>query len=198
MSVVANSSVGVVAIAGTGLSRRGLKPVEVLASDKPHGSRLRYMAGCHCVECRKANSAYENERQKARRQGDWNGIVSAEKARRHILKLSKIGVGRKAVAAASDISETIIAEIRSGAKKNIRARTERLILAVTKEMASDRALVSAKETWRLIEKLLEEGYTITQLAHRLGYKKPVLQIGKDRITARTADRIKQLYRKLTT
>lgn len=182
----------------TRLTGRGLKPIEVLVSDKPHGCRLRYLAGCRCNECRKANSVYENERQKARRKGDWNGIVSAENARRHILKLSKLGVGRKAVAAATDISETIISGIRSGKKKHIRARTERLILAVTKEMASDQALVSAKETWRLINELLKEGYTIAHLANGLGYKTPALQIGKHRITVRNAHRVKVLYRKLMT
>ena len=65
------------------LAQRGLKPASELAAKRPHGDRLRYVAGCRCDLCRKANSTYERERQKARAAGDWNGIVDAAKARQH-------------------------------------------------------------------------------------------------------------------
>ena len=48
------------------LEARGMKPVTELARQRPHGDRLRYMAGCRCPACRGANSAYERLRARAR------------------------------------------------------------------------------------------------------------------------------------
>lgn len=174
-----------------------LRSARELAAEKPHGVRLRYVAGCRCDACRKANSQYENERQQARRRGDWNGIVPADRARAHLLALSRKGVGRRAVQASTDIADTVLSAIRSGAKKRIRARTERLILQVTRDQAADHAVVSAARTRYLIQLLLEEEYTEEFLAQRLGYKTGRLQF-TDRITVRNAARVERLYKELTT
>ena len=176
---------------------RGLQPAAVLAVNRQHGDRLRYLAGCKCAPCRKANSNYESMRAQARRNGDWNGLVSASNARRHILKLSRRGVGRKAVAAASDVSHSTVCVIRSGKKKTIRARTERRILAVDKSMASDHSLVDAKRVWRRIRQLKTEGYNTKDIARRLGYARPTIQFGKNLVLVRTAFRVERLYRQLT-
>lgn len=169
-----------------------------LGATKPHGVRIRYMAGCRCQACRKANSSYESERQKARRAGDWNGIVSAAEARAHMLKLRREGVGRRAVQACTDISDTVLQEIASGKKAQIRARTARLIMRVTKKQAADHALISARRSHRLIGLLLEEMYTEEFIAGRLGYKTGRLQFNAEKITVVNAARIERLYRELTT
>lgn len=140
------------------MTDRGLKSAAVLAANKPHGSRIRYMAGCRCDECRRANTDYEKDRQIARKNGEWNGIVPAARARRHLSRLSRLGVGRRAVQAATDIADSILVMIRNGARKNIRAQTERLILAVTPAAAGDRALIDAAPTWVLINELLGSGF----------------------------------------
>lgn len=178
------------------LAGRGLKPVQQLAADKPHGSRLRYMAGCRCDLCRSANAAYERDRIEARKNGDWNGIVPACHARRHLNRLSRLGVGRRTVADVTDIAETILAEIRSGKRKNIRARTERLILAVTAESAADRALIPATKTWALLNELIAAGYTRGHIALALGAKTPALQISKHQVTVRHAADVARLHRRL--
>lgn len=177
---------------------RGLKPITALAADKPHGNRLRYLAGCRCDLCRKANSSYENERQKARAAGDWNGIVPARAARKHLLALSKAGVGRRSVQAATDISDTILAEIRSGKRKQIRARIERLILAVTADYKGEAALVPAAPTWKLIEALLRAGFTKGFIALQLGRKTPALQLNRDWITVKNEAAVARLHRRLMT
>lgn len=180
------------------LAERGLRPPAELAADKPHGTRLRYVGGCRCFRCRRANSDYERERKAARAAGDWNGLVSAERAREHLRSLSKRGVGKRAVAAASDVCMTVLQDIRTGRKAQIRARTERKILAVTRDMASDRALVAPGRTFRLIDQLLEEGFTKAELARRLGYRNGALQFRRHRMTARNVARIERLHRSLTT
>ncbi len=171
---------------------KDLKSVEELASNKSHGTRLRYMAGCKCVPCRAANSSYEVERSAARKRGEWNGIVSAKNARRHINELSKQGLGRRAIADASDVCTSTIQKIKAGRKKQIRAETEKRILDVSKEAIADGSLVCAKGTWQKIERLLNEGFTKKELAQRLGYKCQ-LQIGKVKVLASTKLKIEKLY-----
>lgn len=180
------------------LTERGLRPIEELAADKPHGTRLRYIAGCKCTPCRRANSDYERQRRAARAAGDWNGLVSAERAREHLRSLSKRGVGKRAVAAASDVCMTVLQDIRTGRKAQIRARTERKILAVTRDMASDHALVRPGRTFQLIDQLIEEGFSRAELARRLGYRNGALQFRRRRMTARNVARIERLHRSLTT
>ena len=101
---------------GPAMQARGLRPIAELAAGRPHGTRLRYLAGCKCDACRKANSSYESERQRARKAGDWNGLVDASKARRHLRRLSRQGVGRRVVSEVSDVAESILQQIRSGEK----------------------------------------------------------------------------------
>lgn len=173
-----------------------LKPPSVLSASRAHGDRLKYMGGCRCDLCRRANSDYENGRAKARAAGDWNGIVSAEKSRKHIDWLSYHGVGRRQVAAATDIAESILVKIINGNRLNVRARTERLILAVTPECAADHALISARPTWRLIDNLLKAGFTRTLIAAELGRKTHALQLGKDLITVRNAAAVTRVYERL--
>lgn len=177
---------------------RGLRSHAELGAGRPHGERLRYMAGCRCDACRAANSRYECERQRARKTGDWNGIVSAAAARAHMLRLRRRNVGRRAIQAATDIGDSILQEIASGKRLRIRARTERLILAVDVTARSDRSLVPAGKTWQRIRELLDEQYTEAFIAKRLGYTNRYLQFGRERVTARTAYRVERLYRELTT
>ncbi|MDN4036771.1 hypothetical protein [Massilia sp. YIM B02443] len=180
------------------LAARGLRPVAELAAGRGHGDRLRYMSGCRCFACRRANTAYEAKRKVARAAGEGNGIVPATKARAHLKALSALGVGRRSVAAASDVGNTVLSDIISGRKTNIRAATERAVLAVTADATGDRALVSAKQTWKMLDELIDDGYTRRDLAVRLGSKSrtPALQLDRDLVTARNAYLVERLYGKL--
>jgi hypothetical protein len=161
------------------------------------------MAGCHCVDCRKANTRYECERLRARKNGDWNGIIDAAPVRRHLRKLQRAGLGRKTIAAASDVNAGIIEGLTRGIRQRIRARSARRLLNVDTDARADRSYVKAARTWNLIRLLLVEGYTKTRLAQLLGYKRTgsgrvALQFNKDRVTARNALRVERLYERLTT
>lgn len=180
------------------LHARGLRPLADLAAVRPHGDRLRYLAGCRCLPCRAANAQYERQRQQARREGEWNGIVPARAARRHILFLSRRGVGRRAIHDATDIAQSTLSAIRTGKKTHIRARTARKILDVSTAERADHAHIPATRLWRLIQRLLDEGYTKRDLARRLGYRSPALQFRKQVVTVRNAFRIQRLYDQLTT
>jgi hypothetical protein len=179
-----------------GIAKRGLKPAAVLAEGRPHGTRLRYVGGCRCDLCRAANRNYERKRAAARAAGDWNGIVSSDNARRHLLALARQGVGTRSVSACSDVSRTILLEVIQRKRLRVRARTERAVLAVTADVArGDASLMSAKGTWRLIENLLEEGYTKKRIAQEMGHRS--IQLSKKTVTARNASRVAVVYRRLT-
>jgi hypothetical protein len=129
--------------------------------------------------------------------GDWNGLVDSSKARRHILRLASRGIGRRTVSHASGVALTVIQKIRQGTKKTIRARTERKILSVTKDSIRSGTLVPADEMWRAIDRLVsDEGFSKAEIARRLGYSSPALQINRERITGRTLRRFQQFYREL--
>jgi hypothetical protein len=107
-------------------------------------------------------------------------------------RLSRQGVGRHSVCAASGISDSILYSISTGARRQIRARTERRILAVSQEARADRSLVSARDTWRRINGLIRRGFTKAQIARWLRYKALALQFREDRITARNASRVERM------
>lgn len=180
------------------LASRGLRPIAELAEGRPHGDRLRYMAGCRCHDCRRANTDYEKTRAKARKAGDWNGIVTAHRARAHLAHLSDQGVGRRAVGDACDVADSILVAIIKGDKTRIRARTERAILAVTVEAAADRALIPAGPTWALLDELISHGYSKSELARELGYKTRALQLNRHQVTVRNAHDVARLHARLRT
>jgi hypothetical protein len=173
------------------LSSRGLKPIAELARQRPHGDRLRYQAGCRCPACRGANTAYERMRARARKAGLGNPIVIASEARAHLQALSAAGVGRKTVAAATDISEAILYMIMAGTREKIRQATAHKILAVTPECKADGACIDAAPTWALVEELLKAGDTKLSIARGIGQKGSGLQLSRKLITVRNADLVRR-------
>lgn len=175
-------------------SIESLRPVQELAARRPHGDRLQYMAGCRCLKCRMANSNYETARARARKAGDWNGLVDAAPVRAHLRKLSRAGVGYKTAADAASVARSVVAKVRIGERTQIRASTAKRLLAVTAAARADHSYVSAAQTWYLIKQLLDEGFTKARIAQELGVGR-ALQIRKTRVLARTALAVEKLWRK---
>lgn len=121
------------------------------------------------------------------------GLVDAEPARKHLKKLSKQGVGYKSVADAAKVSQSSLFKVMTGKRKRVRQEYMQAVLSVDKEAIADKALVSAKKTWELLDKLLEEGFSKAEIARRLGFTTPAIQIKKDFITAKTELRVQKLY-----
>ena len=92
----------------------------------------------------------------------------------------------------------MVSRILWGGKRFLRVPTEAAILSVHREALADRALVPAGPTWEKIKRLLDDGYTKTQIAKWLGSraKTPALQLRQDFITAKSASAVDRLCRKL--
>jgi hypothetical protein len=163
-----------------------------------HGTRSRYVAGCRCEPCTASNREYARLRQKLGRMGQGNPLVSAARARRHLERLARAGVGRRQIADAAQTAASAIAEIRAGRKTKLRRETEARILAVTEDARADASTVDAASTQKIVALLLDDGFTRSELARRLGStaKVPALQLGGDRVLARNAAAVARLYREI--
>ena len=129
----------------------------------------------------------------------WNGIVSSDAARKHILKLAHAGVGSRSISAASDVGRSLIQKLKRGDAPRIRAEVERRILAVTPEKARGAGnLVNAKPTWSRINRLMDEGFTKREIARRMGYRSPAIPLNPKRklITAASAMRYERFYNRI--
>lgn len=110
----------------------------------------------------------------------FNGLVPVDRALAHLLKLSSAGVGYKSAAAASSCGASQLFDILQGHVTQIRAETERRILAVDVGARAGGALVSSRPMVKRIAQMERLGFTRSAIASLLGYKTPALQIGKTR------------------
>lgn len=165
------------------------------ADRHPHGARARYALGCRCLPCRASNSRYECERWAAAKRGERR-VVPADAARAHLLALARAGIGKLAVAAASDVAPTTVWKIRSGRLSRVLRTTEARLLAVTVEARADHSGVPAGPTLRLVAALVEEGFTRKALASKLGFGRSLqfLYDKRRRVSAKTAARIERFAR----
>ncbi len=163
-----------------------------------HGQRARYVHGCRCVPCTKANRDYARHRYLENAQGRSNPIVSAAWVRHHLLELQAAGVGRHTVADLSGVRAKTVQAIRSGRKTRCRRSTKEKLLAVPLQVWSDGQFVDAGPTWVLLDEMLSDGHTRTSLARELGSKgkTPSLQVGRDQVRASTASKVRRLHARL--
>src|SRR5579863_5857798 len=101
-----------------------------LGSTKPHGHKMRYMAGCRCWRCRRSNAAYERKLEENRRRYGPNDLVPTDQVRRHLEYLQQFGMGHKTVAKHAGMGKTVLAEILWYGKRQMRRRSEARVLAV--------------------------------------------------------------------
>lgn len=179
------------------MAARGLRSFGELAAGKPCGTRVGYFAGCRCDACRAANTEYERQRRAARGSGGWNGMVDADRARAHIRRLQRQGIGFKHIADSAKVPPSTVGKILYGGRDKVRALTERRILAVTAKCAADRALVSARRSWALIQELVQCGDSKARIASEIiGHPVRALQLERDRITVRNAHRVRLAWERL--
>ncbi len=177
-----------------------MRPCDLPPAERfPHGKRARYTSGCRCEACREANNVYQRSRTRAKVYGRTNALVPVAAVLRHLKALGRAGLGTSTIGDAARVAGSTVRKVLDGRRSHLREATARRLLAVTRDAIADSALVPAGPTWALLEELLEEGFTRTDLARRLGNKgkAPTLQIRRDHVEAATAAKVERLHRQLT-
>lgn len=138
-----------------------MAPASVLGLRHPHGTKMRYLAGCRCLSCRRGNRDYERKLQRDRKLYGPNDLVSPERVLAHLRYLKTFGMGHKTVARHARVSKTSLAEIIWYGRKHIRRRSEARILAIqpTLETLPRNTNIPAAETVAKVHQLLKWGYT---------------------------------------
>jgi hypothetical protein len=171
---------------------------------RDHGTRAKYVVEkCRCEPCTNANRTYQRQRDRQARRVRYGfeeptpAFIDATEAREHLLWLSKVGIGKRRVSQLTGISVSAIEELRKGNRTKCRPQTADKILGVGRSKASDGAFIDAKQTWRLINDLLEHGWTKEAIAKAIGSKaqRPSLQLQPNKVRAKSARAIEQLHQR---
>jgi len=125
-----------------------------------------------------------------------SALVAATRAREWLLHLQRVGVGYRAVEAASGLSRSTLCRIRGGYIASIPSTTESRILAVDAACLRDHACVPGGPTSERIADLLDRGYTRRQLTAWLSCSSAWIYAPKKWVTARMESRVERLCRLL--
>lgn len=181
-----------------------LPPVDKLARGKPHGHKMRYLAGCRCVHCRYGNAAYERKLEEDRKRLGPNDLVTTGRVRQHLKYLQQFGMGHKTVAKQAGVGKTVLAEILWYGKKQMRRRGEARVLAVqpTLDTLPKNVTVPAAETLARLRQLVSWGYPKTLINRDgLALRGMGLQVqslrGKSGVVAvKTAVRVRDFFARI--
>lgn len=170
--------------------------------DSRHGTRTGYVKGCTCDDCTAANRTKEAERAaRAAAGGPTTDLVDTGSARQHLEHLVAGGATQKALARACNLNIKTIVDILSAETKRILPETEAAILAATskdiRRAAAPGTCVDAGPTWALIDDMTARNWPKSWIAREAGLGAS-LQLGRDTVTAASAERIADLARRLGT
>lgn len=167
-----------------------------------HGTRSRYVAGCRCTPCRKANTVSESDRRRRQLYGAPGAYVPSSAARAHLHALLAAGHSVRAIARAAGVSrQTVIRLQRAEGRRPAEGRVHATTAARLVELSpggldvADGAFVNARGAQRRLKALMAIGWTMPALADALGRKpcnlRRVLDAGQ--VTRRTDREIRDLY-----
>jgi len=180
-----------------------------------HGTRTMYVQDrCRCEPCTASNRVQARDRARRKAISQWQDIppefVDGDVVRAHIRGLRDAGMGRRAIAKAAGINESVMTGILYGfhrdnpshpahkpPRKRVRAATAAKILAVKLDLASG-ANVDPTGTRRRIQALVAIGWPKAQLDAALGFTPGRVSnlMRSPTITRATQKRIAELYEAL--
>jgi len=166
-------------------------------SEIEHGTRKRYcQSKCRCVLCRAANAAYYHKRKKWVRGLAEPPLADAEEVTRHLRGLRSKGIGERTVEEITGLARSSIHKILTGETRRVKPETALVILGLDADDL-DRLpaglLISAKPTWKRIERMMDKGWSRTRIARALGYKGREIQLDRKRVSVENARRVRDLY-----
>lgn len=173
--------------------------------DRPHGTYAKYTAEhCRCDECREANRAYNERRNRQILYGQWQPFVDAEPVRDHVRYLQAAGMGWRRIAAAAGVTSSVVNKLLYGCpsrgaapSKRLRAATAEAILAVQPSLDALGAHthVDGAGTRRRLQALVACGWSVAALGRRLGVTPQNMTrlMVAERVYATTARRVITVY-----
>lgn len=177
-------------------------------TERPHGTRAKYVREkCHCDPCKAANRAAENDRYRQQAYGRWQPYVDARPVRAHVLHLMESGLGWKRAAELAGVSRGVVEKLLYGSPargdeptKGIRPQNAEKLLAVQPlpGLVSSSVLVDATGTRRRVQALVAAGWSVAQLAQRLGRERTNfwVTVSKARVELGTEREVQKLYDQL--
>lgn len=168
-----------------------------------HGTSACYKGGCRRDECRAANREYQNNYRRRRAYGlPTNESVDATPVREHLQALIKRGVGPALIGKLADVEITainrLVYPIRGREAKQVSVKNARKLLSVPlPEIPADTlTTVDAAGSRRRVQALVVLGWSVVWQAGQIGIDQGVLYKltgGAERVSARTARRLAELY-----
>jgi hypothetical protein len=186
----------------------------VTSTERPHGTRARYVLGpgpgkgpgCRCDDCRAVNRAAASHRDRQILYGRWQPYVDAEPARKHLRALGAAGIGWRRAAELAGLSGGTVSKLLYGGpgdrppSRRIRPETAEAILAVQPSAArlAPGALTAITGTRRRMQALVATGWSQARLASELGLTRANFgtMMRCDQVTAGTARAASELYDRL--
>lgn len=178
-----------------------LKAAIDLGRRRPHGHKMRYMAGCRCLLCRRGNARYDAKMKRDRERYGPNDLVTTEKVLEHLAYLKSFGIGYKTVAKHARVSKTSLAGIIWYGRRHIRRRSMNRILAIVPSLNTlpRSVVIPATETQERLRQLTKWGYPYALIVRDgLGSVARGLQIhcmkfGKPDVMVKTAVKVRDFY-----
>ncbi len=156
-----------------------------------HGTLREYRRGCRCLPCRSARAMEA----RAHRRGIKTPMVSATPVRRHLRRLSKLGIGSRQVAHTTGVRLWVVRMVAAGQRSHLPATVALLLREVVVPRSSG-AVVSSWRAKKLLQALLREDWTLDQLARALQRSPRALKHLRPRIRVGCEQAIERLYVRL--
>jgi hypothetical protein len=183
------------------------QPIDL--GDKEHGGGSREAMKCPCELC--ITRRRTAQREWIARKRELADPVPANRAGAHIARLETSGCTRGMIVAASQVPLGVVRKVATGEWDRIERAHERMLLATTvqdcramqSEVGSRGRTVSpanrkvdASPTRALLDDLAARGFGNGWVSRELGYVRGGLQVYGDRVTARVADQVADLHRRV--
>lgn len=151
----------------------------------PHGSRARYIRGCHCAVCTEANTRYGQDYAAARRIEGRQTLLS-QPVVAHLRALTQSGIELRAIARLTGFSVRHLRAVAQGECPRVTRRLNDAVLTVQPGDYSANARVPAAVAAELLDDLKAAGVGQQAVARAFGYRFPNFAVGRRRyVTQRT-------------
>ena len=123
-------------------------------------------------------------------------LNSVLEVRSHLLGLRAHGVNDAAVSQVTGLPRSLIRKLMSPDCRQVRPGDALAILSVDIEdldRLPEGLVISARATWRRIDRMMELGWTRTRIARALGFPGREILLGRKHVTVAEARQVRNLY-----